>query len=185
MSKPLSRQRLMQLKMQSLGRCGSCGKPVHPILQRCDPCADRASQLMRERKGFKQKVPGGRGRPKKCLDETGTQVTNEIALQLSTADYSLSNHVLAKQYNVSENTVYRYRKVYGTHVRDTTEIALKMAKADYSLSNKELAYTLNVSKPTVQKYRRINAPETVKPPRKYTKKAKLSLPTETTPEPKN
>jgi hypothetical protein len=55
-----------------------------------------------------------------------------------------------------------------------------MANADYSLTDKELVYSMRVSKPTVEKYRKIYAPETVKPPRKYTKKAKLSLPTETT-----
>jgi hypothetical protein len=47
-----------------------------------------------------------------------------------------------------------------------------MANADYSLSNKELIFSLQISKPTVEKYRRLYAPETVKPPRPYTKKAK-------------
>jgi DNA-binding transcriptional regulator YhcF (GntR family) len=175
MKKPLSRQRLMQLKMQSLGRCGICGKPVHQILQRCDPCADRASKAMRERKGCNQKVWGGPGRPKKCLDETGTQVTNEVALMMSKADYSLNNRDLAQQLNVSENTVSRYRKIYGPGIFATTGslttiIALKMAKADYSLSNKDLIFSMGVSQPTVKKYRSIYAPETVKPPRRYTKK---------------
>ena len=175
MKKPLSRQRLMQLKMQSLGRCGICGKPVHPILQRCDPCADRASKAMRDRKGCNQKVWGGPGRPKKCLDETGTRVTNEVALMMSKADYSLNNRDLAQQLNVSENTVYRYRKVYGASISVTTGslttvVALKMAKADYSLTNKKLIISMNVSQPTVKKYRSIYAPETVKPPRAYKKK---------------
>jgi len=165
----------MQLKMQSLGRCGYCGKPVHPILQRCDPCADRASKAMRERQGCNQKVWGGPGRPKKCLDETGTQVTNEVALMMSKADYSLNNRDLAQRLNVSENTVCRYRKVYGTDIcattgSITTVVAYKMSKADYQLSNKELIFVMKVSHPTVKKYRSIYAPETVKPPRPYTKK---------------
>jgi hypothetical protein len=45
-----------------------------------------------------------------------------------------------------------------------------MAKADYSLSNKDLIFAMGVSQPTVKKYRSIYAPETVKPPRRDTKK---------------
>jgi DNA-binding CsgD family transcriptional regulator len=170
MSKPLSRQRITQLNLKSIGRCPFCGKKVHPVLQICDPCASKAKERMRKKKGYKEKVQGGPGRPRKCLDETGTQVTNEVALKMAKADYTLSNQVLALEHNVSENTVYRYRKVYGAHVRETTEIELKMAKADYSLTTNDLIEILGVSKPTVEKYRKIYAPETVKPPRQYKRK---------------
>jgi DNA-binding CsgD family transcriptional regulator len=125
---------------------------------------------MRQRKGYKARVWGGPGRPRKCLDESGTQVTNEVALMMSKADYSLSDGELAKKLNVSTNTAHRYRKLYGANNPGTPAVALKMAKADYSLNNKELVYTLKVSKPTVEKYRRIYAPDTVKSPRRYTKK---------------
>lgn len=169
-----------------MGRCGVCGKKVHPVLQHCEPCTIKAAQRMRKKKGFKPRVLGGRGRPKKCLDETGTYVTNEVALKMSKADFSLCNRVLAEANNVSENTVARYRKLYGSALQQSTEVGLRMARADYSLSDKELGFEMGVSHPSVAKYRKIYAPDTVKPPRRYIKKNnKLSLPTETTPKPKN
>ena len=75
---------------------------------------------------------------------------------------------------VSENTVKKYRKIYGQDavIADRKDPASVMAGADYSLSNKELVYSMRVSKPTVEKYRKIYAPDTVKPPRPYVRKQK-------------
>jgi len=93
---------------------------------------------------------------------------------MSKADYTLSNRELSYSLGVSENTVKKYRKVYGQDavIADKTDPASVMANADYSLSNKELVYSLRVCKPTVEKYRKIYAPDTVKPPRPYVRKQK-------------
>jgi len=174
MEKPLSRQRIHQINMKKMGRCGSCGKKLHLVLKTCAPCTKKTNLRTREKKGFKAKVHGGPGRPRKCLDETGTQAVSEVTLIMAKADYTLSNRELSYCLGVSENTVKKYRKIYGqnTAVANKTDPASIMAKADYSLSNKELIYLLGICKPTVEKYRKIYAPETVKPPRPYIKKQK-------------
>jgi DNA-binding transcriptional regulator YhcF (GntR family) len=135
---------------------------------------EKSNLRTRERKGYNPKVHGGPGRPRKCLDETGTQAVSEVILVMSKADYTLSNRELSYSLGVSENTVKKYRKVYGQDavIAHRTDPASVMAKADYSLSNKELVYSLRVCKPTVEKYRKIYAPETVKPPRPYVRKQK-------------
>jgi len=172
--KPLSRQRLHQLNMKRLNRCASCGKKMHPVLRTCAPCMEKSNLRTRERKGYNIKVHGGPGRPRKCLDETGTQAVSEVILVMSKADYTLSNRELSYSLGVSENTVKKYRKIYGQDavIADKTDPASVMANADYSLTDKELVYSMRVSKPTVEKYRKIYAPETVKPPRPYVRKQK-------------
>jgi len=93
---------------------------------------------------------------------------------MSKADYTLTNRELSYSLGVSENTVKKYRKIYGQDavIADKTDPASVMASADYSLSDKELVYSLEISKPTVEKYRKIYAPETVKPPRPYVRRQK-------------
>lgn len=101
-------------------------------------------------------------------------MVSEVILIMAKADYTLNNRELSYRLGVSENTVKKYRKVYGqnTAVANKTDPASIMAKADYSLTNNELSYSLAISKPTVEKYRKIYAPETVKPPRRYVRKQK-------------
>jgi len=174
MNRPLSRQRLHQLNMKRLNRCGSCGKKMHPVLKSCAPCIKKTNLRTRERKGYKAKVHGGPGRPRKCLDETGTKAINEIILIMEKADYSLSNDELSRSLEVSQSTVKKYRKIYAPNLEFASKakaVAL-MANADYSLSDKELVYFMRVSLPTVSKYRKIYASQTVKPPRAYKKKTK-------------
>ncbi len=174
MNKPLSRQHLHQIRLKELGRCGKCSKKLHPVLQTCEPCLTKNRLRAREKKGYKERVMGGRGRPRKCVDDTGTEATNEIQLIMSKADFGLSDHALSKDLGISTVTISKYRKIF-TNSKDSekkTDAETIMANADYSLSNKELIFALQISKPTVEKYRRLYAPETVKPPRPYTKKAK-------------
>ena len=159
MKKPLSRQRLYQLKLKSEGRCELCAKELHPVLLVCDPCSTKKKIRLREKKGFNEKVPNGPGRPRKCLDDTGTKATNEIELKMSKANYALSNRALSEDLQVSETTVSKYRKIYSTTPKGLTDIELQMADADYSLSDKELVYLLGVSQHTVSKYRKIYGPK--------------------------
>lgn len=155
MKKELSRQRLHQIKMKEMGRCGICGKDLHPILKSCPPCLERIRLRVRKSKGYAPQKSGGPGRPSRCVDDTGTQATTTIDLMMSKADYSLSNTALASLLNVSPNTVGKYRKVYGTPDQNRKEIDRMMSQADYSMTNKELAYLHNVSTVTAGKYRRI------------------------------
>jgi len=120
---------------------------------------EKARLRLRAKKGYKPKVAGGPGRPKKILDETGTKATTETELKMSKANYSLSNSALAQDLGVSENTVRKYRKIYAAQQKWVNEINVMMSKADYSLPDKELIYLLNVSSTTVSKYRRIYAPK--------------------------
>jgi len=94
------------------------------------------------------------------LDETGTKVTTETELKMSKAAYSLSNRALAQDLGVGENTVAKYRKIYGpqAHKKAVTDIGMMMSVADYSLSDKELRFQLNVSRPTLRKYKKKYAP---------------------------
>jgi DNA-binding CsgD family transcriptional regulator len=162
MKKTVSRQRLHQIKLKELGRCGLCGKDLHPILKSCIPCADKANQRLRAKKGYKPKVAGGPGRPRKILDETGTKATTETELKMSKATYSLSNRALAQDLGVSQNTVAKYRRIYG-HQSDrkaVTDLGMMMSVVDYSMSDKEIMFRMNVSQPTVTKYRKLYAPNT-------------------------
>ena len=163
MNKKVSRQRLHQIKLREMGRCGLCGKDLHPILKSCIPCADKANQRLRAKKGYKPKVAGGPGRPRKILDETGTKATTETELKMSKATYSLSNRALAQDLGVSQNTVAKYRRIYG-HQSDrkaVTDLGMMMSVVDYSMSDKEIMFRMNVSQPTVSKYRRKYAPDTI------------------------
>jgi DNA-binding CsgD family transcriptional regulator len=163
MKKTVSRQRLHQIKLKELGKCGLCGKDLHPILKSCIPCADKANQRLRAKKGYKPKVAGGPGRPRKILDETGTKATTETELKMSKATYSLSNRALAQDLGVSQNTVAKYRRIYG-HQSDrkaVTDLGMMMSVVDYSMSDKEIMFRMNVSQPTVSKYRKLYAPNTV------------------------
>lgn len=172
MNKPVSRQRLYQIKLKAEGRCGLCGKDLHPILKLCEPCAEKSNIRTRNKKGFNEKVHGGPGRPRIILDETGTYATTEIELKMSKANYSLSNRALSEDMQVSQTTIAKYRAIFAPTMRSRTDVEHKMAKADYSLSNKELMYDMKVANWTVAKYRSIFAPETVMPPRAYKKKPK-------------
>lgn len=162
MNKQVSRQRLHQRKLKELGKCGLCGKDLHFVLKSCVPCTEKASMRLRAKKGYKPKVAGGPGRPKKIVDETGTKATTETELKMSKANYSLSNRALSQDLGVSQNTVGKYRKIYGTPVgsRDVTEVEEIMSKADWSLPNKELALSLHVSLPTIAKFRKKYASNT-------------------------
>jgi len=160
MNKTVSRQRLHQIKLKELGKCGLCGKDLHPVLKNCPPCAEKANIRLRAKKGYKPKVAGGPGRPRKILDETGTKATTETELKMSKAAYSLSNRALAQDLGVSEDTVAKYRKIYGpqAYKKAVTDIGMMMSVADYSLSDKELRFQLNVSRPTLRKYKKKYAP---------------------------
>jgi len=163
MKKTVSRQRLHQIKLKELGKCGLCGKDLHPVLKSCVPCAEKANIRLRAKKGYKPKVAGGPGRPRKILDETGTKATTETELKMSKAVYSLSNRALAQDLGVSQNTVAKYRKLYG-HQSDqkaVTDLGMMMSVVDYSMSDKEIMYKMNVSQHTVTKYRKKYAPDTV------------------------
>ena len=163
MKKTVSRQRLHQIKLKELGKCGLCGKDLHPVLKSCVPCAEKANIRLRAKKGYKPKVAGGPGRPRKILDETGTKATTETELKMSKAVYSLSNRALAQDLGVSQNTVAKYRKLYG-HQSDqkaVTDLGMMMSVVDYSMSDKEIMYKMNVSQHTVAKYRKKYAPDTV------------------------
>lgn len=163
MKKTVSRQRLHQIKLKELGKCGLCGKDLHPVLKSCIPCADKANQRLRAKKGYKPKVAGGPGRPRKILDETGTKATTETELKMSKATYSLSNRALAQDLGVSQNTVAKYRRIYGQQAdrKAVTDLGMMMSVVDYSMSDKEIMFRMNVSQPTVTKYRKIYAPDTV------------------------
>ena len=161
MNKTVSRQRLHQIKLREMGRCGLCGKDLHPVLKSCLPCVEKANQRLRAKKGYKPKVAGGPGRPRKILDETGTKATTETELIMSKANYALSNRALAQDLGVSQNTANKYRKIYGpqAHKKAVTDIGMMMSVADYSLSDKELRFQLNVSRPTLRKYKKKYAPK--------------------------
>lgn len=163
MNKPVSRQRLHQIKLKELGMCGLCGKNLHPILKSCLPCVEKANMRLRAKKGYSEKVAGGPGRPRKILDETGTKATTETELIMSKANYALSNRALAQDLGVSENTARKYRKIYGpqAHKKAVTDIGMMMSVADYSLSDKELIFQMEISQHTVTKYRKKYAPNTI------------------------
>ena len=164
MNKTVSRQRLYQIKLKEMGKCGLCGRDLHPVLRNCSPCLEKARVRLRAKKGYKPKVAGGAGRPRKILDETGTKATTDIELKMSKANYSLSNRALSQDLGVSENTVGKYRRIYGSQQNLTKDMEIMMAKADYSLPDKELIYLLKVSSTTVSKYRRIYAPNSKSKP---------------------
>lgn len=155
MSKPISRQRLYQLKLKSEGRCESCAKQLHPVLMFCEPCTSKKKLRLREKMGFNPKVQGGPGRPRKCLDETGTKAITEIELKMAKANFLLGNRALSEDLKVSQSTVNKYRKIYAAKMRGLSDVELLMAEADYSLTNEELMRKLNVCKQTVVKYRKI------------------------------
>ena len=162
MKKTVTRQRLHQIKLKGLGKCGLCGKDLHPVLKSCIPCAEKANIRLRAKKGYKPKVAGGPGRPRKILDDTGTKATTETELKMSKATYSLSNRALAQDLGVSQNTVAKYRKIYGpqAHKKAVTDLGMMMSVSDYSMSDKEVMIQMNVSQPTVTKYRKKYAPST-------------------------
>lgn len=163
MKKTVTRQRLHQIKLKELGKCGLCGKDLHPVLKSCIPCAEKANIRLRAKKGYKPKVAGGPGRPRKILDETGTKATTETELKMSKATYSLSNRALAQDLGVSQNTVAKYRKFYGpqAHKKAVTDLGMMMSVVDYSMSDKDIMFRMNVSQLTVTKYRKKYAPNTV------------------------
>ena len=155
MSKPLSRQRLYQLRLKAAGKCKLCAKDLHPEHKTCLPCLAKNRERYRERKGHKAKVIGGEGRCIKGMDEVTDLARSEIYTKMSKANYSLSDRVLAEDLQVSKTTVFRYRKMFAPTIRHQREIEHKMARADYSLTDKELMFAYGVSQPTVSKYRKI------------------------------
>lgn len=159
MSKPVSRQRLYQLKLKAEGKCELCAKELHPEHKACLPCLAKRRERLRERKGHKPKVIGGTGRCIKGMDEDSDPARAEIYLKMSKANYSMTNRVLAEDLQVSESTVAKYRKIFAPTIRQQNELEHKMARSDYSLTDKELMFTYGVSQPTVAKYRKIYGPK--------------------------
>jgi len=155
MNKPLSRQRLYQLVLKAQGKCELCAKELHPEHKTCEPCASKRRERLRQRKGYKPKVMGGPGRPIKGAEETQGQKLADMLVKMSKVNYSLLNHVIAEDMQVSESTVARYRKIFAPTIRQQNELEHKMARADYSLTDKELMFVCGVSQPTVSKYRKI------------------------------
>ena len=155
MNKPLSRQRLSQLKLKAEGKCELCAKELHPEHKACLPCLAKRRQRQRERKGHKAKVIGGKGRCIKGMDEESDPARAETYQKMSKANYSMTNRVLAEDLQVSQATVARYRKIFAPTIRQQKELEHKMSRADYSLTDKELMFAYGVSQPTVSKYRKI------------------------------
>ena len=159
MSKPVSRQRLYQLKLKAEGKCELCAKELHPEHKACLPCLAKRRKKQRERMGHKAKVIGGKGRCIKGMDEETDLARAEIYTKMSKADYSLPDRVLADDFGLAQSTVGRYRKIFAPTIRDQREMEWKMSRADYSLTDKELAYCMHVSQHTVAKYRKIYGPK--------------------------
>ena len=155
MSKPLSRQRLYQLKLKAEGKCELCAKELHAEHKACLPCLAKRRKRLRERKGHKAKVIGGGGRPIIGIDEETDLSRAEIYTKMSKADYSLPDRVLSDDYHLVQSTVARYRKIFAPTIRQKSELEWKMSRADYSLTDKELMFLTRVSQPTVSKYRKI------------------------------
>jgi hypothetical protein len=155
MNKPVSRQRLYQLKLKAEGRCEHCAKELHPVHKTCESCASKRRERLRQRKGYKPKVMGGPGRPIKGADETENAELADMLIKMSKVNYSLLNSVIAEDMQVSESTVARYRKIFAPTIRQQSELEHKMARADYSLADIDLMYVCGVSRPTVAKYRKI------------------------------
>lgn len=78
-----------------------------------------------------------------------------MLVKMSKVNYSLLNHVIAEDMQVSESTVARYRKIFAPTIRQQSELEHKMSRADYSLADIDLMYVCRVSRPTVVKYRKI------------------------------
>lgn len=159
MNKPVSRQRLYQLKLKAEGRCERCAKELHPEHKACLPCLAKARERKRERKGHKAKVFGGKGRCIKGIDENTDLARAEIYTKMSKADYSLPDRVLSDDFGLAQSTVARYRKIFAPTIRQKSELEWKMARADYSLTDKELMFLTRVSQHTVAKYRKIYGPK--------------------------
>lgn len=155
MNKPLSRQRLYQLKLKAEGKCELCAKELHPEHNACLPCLAKKRERLRERKGYKPKVFGGDGRPIIGFDEKSDPELSGLLVKMSEVNYSLPNYILAKDLKVSETTVARYRKIFAPTIRQQKELEHKMSRADYSLTDKELMFACGVSQKTVSKYRKI------------------------------
>ena len=155
MNKPVSRQRLYQLKLKAEGKCESCAKELHPEYKACLPCLAKRRQRQRERKGHNPKVIGGKGRCIKGMDENTDLAHAEIYTKMSKADYSLPDRVLSDDYHLAQSTVARYRKIFAPTIRQKSEMEWKMSRADYSLTDKELMFLTRVSQHTVAKYRKI------------------------------
>ena len=58
----LSRQRKWQLKKKAEGLCQNCGKPAEKGIW-CKACGRKKKEENRLKRGFKQWVSGGKGRP--------------------------------------------------------------------------------------------------------------------------
>ena len=155
MKKPLSRQRLSQLKLKAEGKCELCAKDLDPEHKACLPCLAKRRERLRERKGYKPKVFGGDGRPIIGFDEKSDPKLSGLLVKMSEVNYSLPNCILADHLQVSETTVAKYRKIFAPTIRQQKELGHKMSRADYSLTDKELMYTYGVSQHTVSKYRKI------------------------------
>ena len=155
MNKPLSRQRLSQLKLKAQGKCELCAKDLDPEHKACLPCLAKRRERLRERKGHKAKVIGGKGRCIKGMDEESDPARAETYQKMSKANYSMTNRVLAEDMQVSQATVARYRKIFAPTIRQQKELDHKMSRADYSLTDKELMFAYGVSQHTVAKYRKI------------------------------
>ena len=155
MNKPLSRQRLYQLKLKAQGKCELCAKELHPDHKACLPCLAKRRERLRERKGYKPKVFGGDGRPIIGFDEKSDPKLSGLLVKMSEVNYSLPNCIIADHLQVSETTVAKYRKIFAPTIRQQKELEHKMSRADYSLTDKELMYTYGVSQKTVSKYRKI------------------------------
>jgi hypothetical protein len=155
MNKPLSRQRFSQLKLKAEGKCELCAKDLDPEHKACLPCLAKRRERLRERKGHKAKVIGGKGRCIKGMDEESDPARAETYQKMSKANYSMTNRVLAEDLQVSQATVARYRKIFAPTIRQQKELEHKMSRADYSLTDKELMFAYGVSQHTVAKYRKI------------------------------
>jgi len=155
MKKPLSRQRLYQLKLKAEGRCERCAKELHQEHKACLPCLAKARERQRERKGHKAKLIGGKGRHIKGMDENTDLARAEIYTKMSKADYSLPDRILSDDFHVALSTAARYRKIFAPTIRQKSELEWKMSRADYSLTDKELMFLTRVSQRTLTKYRKI------------------------------
>ena len=155
MNKPVSRQRLYQLKLKAQGKCELCAKELHPEHKACLPCLAKKRQRQRDRMGHKAKVIGGKGRCIKGMDEETDLARAEIYTKMSKADYSLPDRVLSDDYHLAQSTVARYRKIFAPTIRQKSELEWKMSRADYLLTDKELMFLTRVSQQTVSKYRKI------------------------------
>ena len=82
-----------------------------------------------------------------------------MLVKMSKANYSLLNHVIAEDMQVSESTVARYRKIFAPTIRQQSELEHEMAHADYSLADIDLMYAYNISRVTASKYRKIYGPK--------------------------